>query len=65
MGRRPFTPDTRPILGRSAKMTNLTFATGHGQLGLTLGATTGGIVADLIAGRPPKIDIAAFSPDRF
>lgn len=65
MGRRPFTPDTRPIIGRSRRLTNVTFATGHGQLGLTLGATTARLVADVIAGRVPSIDIQAFSPDRF
>ena len=65
MGRRPFTPDTRPIIGRSARLANVTFATGHGQLGLTLGATTGRLVADEIAGRPLQIDTQAFSPDRF
>lgn len=65
MGRRPFTPDTRPIIGRSERLMNVTFATGHGQLGLTLGATTARLVADEIAGRKPSIDIQAFSPDRF
>ncbi len=65
MGRRPFTPDTRPIIGRSSRLANVTFATGHGQLGLTLGATTARLVADVIAGRTLDIDIQAFSPDRF
>ncbi|MEQ9695582.1 FAD-dependent oxidoreductase [Shimia sp. SDUM112013] len=65
IGRRPFTPDTRPILGRSDKIANVTFATGHGQLGLTLGATTGRLVADMVAGRAPNMDLAAFGPDRF
>lgn len=65
MGRRPFTPDTRPIIGRSRRLANVTFATGHGQLGLTLGATTARLVADVIAGRAPDIDIQAFSPNRF
>ncbi|WP_299989233.1 FAD-binding oxidoreductase [uncultured Ruegeria sp.] len=65
MGRRPFTPDTRPIIGRSRRLANVTFATGHGQLGLTLGATTARIVADVIVRKAPDIDIQAFSPDRF
>lgn len=65
MGRRPFTPDTRPIIGRTSKLVNLCFATGHGQLGLTLGATTGRLVAEVIAGRRPAPDVKAFSPDRF
>lgn len=65
MGRRPFTPDTRPIIGRTQRYTNVTFATGHGQLGLTLGATTGRLVADIIAGRRTNSDLSCFSPDRF
>ena len=65
MGRRPFTPDTRPIIGRTSKLVNLCFATGHGQLGLTLGATTGRVIAEIIAGRQPAPDVKAFSPDRF
>lgn len=65
MGRRPFTPDTRPIIGRTQRYTNVTFATGHGQLGLTLGATTGRLVADVIADRRTNTDLSCFSPDRF
>ncbi|KIC20357.1 NAD(P)/FAD-dependent oxidoreductase [Leisingera sp. ANG-Vp] len=65
MGRRPFTPDTRPIIGRTVNLANVSLATGHGQLGLTLGATTGRIIADVIAGRPLSEEIRAFSPDRF
>ncbi|MFY2822366.1 NAD(P)/FAD-dependent oxidoreductase [Ruegeria sp. MALMAid1280] len=64
-GRRPLTPDTRPIIGRSGKLANVTFATGHGQLGLTLGATTALLVADEISNRQSRTDIQAFSPDRF
>lgn len=65
MGRRPFTPDTRPIIGRAAKLANVSLATGHGQLGLTLGATTGRLIADLLAGRPAATDLSPFAPDRF
>jgi len=65
MGRRPFTPDTRPIIGRTGKLANVTLATGHGQLGLTLGATTGRLVTDIIAGQPTESWLSAFGPDRF
>jgi D-amino-acid dehydrogenase len=65
MGRRPFTPDTRPIIGRPKGVVNLHFAIGHGQLGLTLGATTARLIADQIAGRTTPSELAAFSPDRF
>ncbi|MEO1285189.1 MAG: FAD-binding oxidoreductase [Pseudomonadota bacterium] len=65
MGRRPFTPDTRPVIGRTQRYSNVTFATGHGQLGVTLGATTGRLVADIMAGRRTNTDLSCFSPDRF
>ncbi len=65
VGYRPFTPDTRPIIGRSDRLDNVHFATGHGQLGLTLAATTARLVADEMAGRSPHVDVKAFSPDRF
>ncbi|MCB4456859.1 NAD(P)/FAD-dependent oxidoreductase [Leisingera sp. McT4-56] len=65
MGRRPFTPDTRPVIGRTGRLANVSFATGHGQLGLTLAATTGRLVADAIAGRPQDAGLSVFGPDRF
>jgi len=65
MGRRPLTPDTRPIIGRSSRLANVTFATGHGQLGLTLAATTGRLVANEMAGRTSNLDLSAYRPDRF
>ena len=65
IGRRPLTADTKPIIGRARALPNLVFNTGHGQLGLTLCATSGKLVTDLMAGRTPGIDVSAFSPDRF
>ncbi|MEL6376328.1 MAG: FAD-binding oxidoreductase [Pseudomonadota bacterium] len=65
MGRRPFMPDTRPVIGKSKHSRNVTFATGHGQLGVTLAATTGRMVKALVTERPLNADISAFGPDRF
>ncbi len=65
IGRRPLTPDTKPIIGRAPKVPNVILATGHGQLGLTLAATTGRLVTDIIANRTTDIDMAAYRPDRF
>jgi D-amino-acid dehydrogenase len=65
IGRRPLTPDTKPIIGRAPRIKNVLIAAGHGQLGLTLGATTALLVSDLVASRQPRIDIAAYRPDRF
>jgi D-amino-acid dehydrogenase len=64
-GRRPLTPDTKPIIGRTPTAQNVIFATGHGQLGLTLGATTGRLVSDIVASRGPNIDMSGFRPERF
>ena len=65
MGHRPSLPDSMPVIGRSSRIANAFFAFGHGHVGLTAAAPTGEIVASLVAGRSPNIDIAPFSADRF
>lgn len=51
-GMRPLTPDGLPIIGPAPTAENVTIATGHAMLGVTLAASTGRAVADLVAGRP-------------
>lgn len=65
MGHRPALPDTIPILSASAKTMGLFYATGHGHLGLTYSATTGIVMADLVMGRTPTVDLKPFRIDRF
>jgi D-amino-acid dehydrogenase len=65
MGHRPATPDTVPVMGQSAMHGNVWYATGHGHLGLTYGATTGRLMADLITGVKPPIDMKPYRVDRF
>lgn len=65
MGRRPSMPDSLPVLGRSKKHANVYYAFGHGHLGLCGGAPSARHIADLIAGRPPAIDLTSFRIDRF
>ena len=65
MGNRPSLPDTLPIIGAAPGVDRLLFATGHGHLGLTLAATTGRLLADLLAGRDSGIDLAPYAPTRF
>jgi glycine/D-amino acid oxidase-like deaminating enzyme len=65
MGHRPALPDSLPALGRSRASPDVIYAFGHGHVGMTAAPMTGRIVADLVAGRPPPIDIAAFDPGRF
>ena len=65
LGHRPSTPDSLPVIGRSRRAANAFHAFGHGHVGLASGPFTGHIVADLIAGRTPSIDLEPFSPGRF
>ncbi|MBN36335.1 MAG: amino acid oxidase [Rhodospirillaceae bacterium] len=65
MGRRPTLPDYLPALGTVSGFSNVWFDFGHQHLGLSLAARSGQIVADLVAGRDPGLDLTAFRPDRF
>ena len=49
-GFRPCTPDGLPHIGKAKKYPNLTIATGHAMMGLSLGPVTGKIVTDLLEG---------------
>lgn len=64
-GWRPMTYDDLPILGRAPGYTNLTLATGHGMLGVSLSAVTGHLIADLLCGREPLVDASACAVERF
>ncbi|MEF2072000.1 NAD(P)/FAD-dependent oxidoreductase [Consotaella aegiceratis] len=65
MGFRPSLPDTLPAIGVSRASPNIVYAFGHGHLGLTQSAGTGRLVADLVCGHEPAIDMRPFRPDRF
>lgn len=65
MGFRPSLPDSLPAIGRARATPRVIHAFGHGHLGLTQSAGTARLVADLVAGAPPAIDLAPFSPQRF
>jgi D-amino-acid dehydrogenase len=64
-GWRPMTPDDLPILGRAPGLANLALATGHGMLGISLSAITGLLIAELLDGRAPSLDLAPYAPTRF
>ncbi len=65
MGARPCTPDMMPIIGKAPRHNGLWFAFGHAHHGLTLGPVTGRVLAELITGEKPFVDISAYAPDRF
>ena len=57
--------DGKPILGASAAYPNLYVATGHGGYGLEVGPYSGALIADLVAGATPDLDLEPFGLDRF
>ena len=65
MGFRPSLPDSLPVIGRAPRAPRVTYAFGHGHLGLTQSAGTARLVADLVTGQTPAIDLAPFAPTRF
>jgi D-amino-acid dehydrogenase len=65
MGFRPSLPDSLPAIGFSRSSRNIVYAFGHGHLGLTQSAGTGKLVAELLTGAKPSLDLAPFSPQRF
>jgi D-amino-acid dehydrogenase len=65
MGHRPSIADGLPCIGPASACADVVHAFGHGHVGLTAGATTGRLVADIVSGRPPEIDPAPYSASRF
>jgi D-amino-acid dehydrogenase len=64
-GYRPCSADGLPYIGRIKKYDNITIATGHSMLGLSLGAGTGMLVDEVINNKRTSMDIAFFDPLRF
>lgn len=65
MGFRPSMPDSLPVISPSRGGANVINAFGHGHIGLTLAPITARIVADMIAGRTPELDVAPYAATRF
>jgi D-amino-acid dehydrogenase len=65
MGHRPSTPDGLPCIGPASGCADVVHAFGHGHVGLTAGATTARVVADIIGGKRPSFDLAPYAATRF
>jgi D-amino-acid dehydrogenase len=65
LGTRPCMPDMLPVVGQAARHKGLWLHFGHGHQGFTLGPATGRILAELMSGEAPSVDVAACAPARF
>lgn len=65
MGRRPATPDSRPVIGPAPRHEGLWFAFGHGHWGFTLGPATGQALVAAMLGEPLPLDLSPYRIDRF
>ena len=64
-GWRPMSRDDIPLIGAAPGHRHLWLATGHGMMGVGMSAGTARMLAELMAGRKPEVDPAAFAPGRF
>ena len=65
MGHRPSVADSIPVIGEAPGARGAFFGFGHDHVGLTGGPKTGRILAQLIDGKTPNIDLAPYRADRF
>ena len=63
-GLRPCSPDGLPYVGRVTGYANLTVASGHSMMGLSLGPVTGKLISSLLNGSQTP-DIRKLDPLRF
>jgi D-amino-acid dehydrogenase len=63
-GLRPMTPDGPPVIG-ATRYGNLHLNTGHGTLGWTMACGSGRVLADLLSGRKPEIDVSELTISRY
>lgn len=63
-GYRPCSADGLPYIGKTSKWGNVTIATGHSMLGLSLGAGTGKLVTELVNETATSIDLKPFAVER-
>jgi len=63
-GLRPMTPDNPPVLG-TTPFGNLFVNTGHGTLGWTMACGSAKVLADVVSGRTPEVDLNGLTLQRF
>lgn len=63
-GLRPMTPDGAPLVGTTS-LPNLFLNTGHGTLGWTMSCGSGQVLADIISGKKPAIEVSELNLARY
>lgn len=63
-GLRPMTPDGPPVIGPT-QYANLHLNTGHGTLGWTMSCGSGRVLADMLSGRKPEVNVSALTVERY
>jgi D-amino-acid dehydrogenase len=64
-GWRPMTYDGKPIIDRSPTLANVWIAAGHNMLGLSMAPATGKVMAELLGGETPHLDVRPYAVTRF
>ncbi|MGR3503792.1 NAD(P)/FAD-dependent oxidoreductase [Pseudaestuariivita sp.] len=65
MGHRPAPADSIPVIGAVPGLEGAFTGFGHHHIGLTAGPRTGRLLAQLVAGQRPNLDLAPYAPARF
>jgi D-hydroxyproline dehydrogenase subunit beta len=64
-GFRPYCPDHLPVVGPDPRAEGLLHACGHEGAGIGLAAATGRLLAQVLTGERPDLDLKPFRPERF
>lgn len=64
-GFRPYLPDHLPAIGADPRLPGLFHACGHEGAGIGLSTGTGHLIAQVLSGKEPGLDLTPFRPDRF
>ena len=65
MGHRPAIVDSIPVIGAVPGVSGAFLGFGHHHVGLTAGPRTGQLLAQIVTGSRPNIDLAPYAPSRF
>lgn len=64
-GLRPCSPDGLPYVGRFTHYANLSTATGHAMMGVSLAPITGKLITAILSNETTPIEITSLHPDRY